>query len=101
MSELSTIRLLVASNLDAPNTVRAALVEFLNLFDEQLDYEGFGESAEVLAAMRRLEKAIVWDSDVPDDDEMLEEDIEVVEMDDIETFTIQDEEDEEDEDAEL
>ncbi len=59
MSALRDIRFLVARRLDEPPTVKAAVLNLLNVLDVQLDAEGWQETDVVTHALRGLELAII------------------------------------------
>lgn len=99
MSILRDIRLLIAKNLDLPTPQRASIIEILNLLDSSLDDEGYEPTADLVNALKKLDKIILEDLD--EDDVLADEpedgvdDNEYIDLEDIEF------EDEEDDDDDL
>jgi hypothetical protein len=101
MSDLRDLRLLIARQLDAPRPVKAAVIDFFNIFDAVLDAEGFQSPPEITEALKRLDNAIISDDDpvllVLDDDDWIEEEMETVDIADID---IEEEKDDDEDDEE-
>lgn len=69
MSALRDIRILVARQLEAPQNVRARVMDILNLLDADLDAQGYAEPPEITEALRALDRAIILDDDASFDDD--------------------------------
>lgn len=97
MSAIRDVRLLIARHLDLPSTVRAAVLNTLNVLDNALDAEGWQEGDDVKKALRELDHAILEMDDMEEDTEDFETEAasdDLVDIDDIEI--IDEDEDEED-----
>jgi len=79
MSALRDIRILVARQLEAPQNVRARVMDILNLLDADLDAQGYAEPSEITEALRALDRAIILD----DDDVLIDDDFSLDDEDDI------------------
>ncbi len=98
MSAIRDVRLLIARHLDLSTPVRTCILDVLNILDASLDSEGYEAPAELHAALRRLDYAIIndepADDDLPIDNEEEDEDDDLVDMD----FFDDEDEDDDDED---
>lgn len=65
MSALRDIRLLVARRLDEPPSIKAAVLNVLNVLDVTLDSEGFQDTPAIKNALDQLQHAIL-DVDLDD-----------------------------------
>lgn len=59
MSALRDIRLLVARRLDEPPSIKAAVLNVLNVLDVTLDSEGFQNTPAITHALAALDHAIL------------------------------------------
>lgn len=101
MSAIRDVRLLIARHLDLSTPVRTCVLDVLNILDASLDSEGYEAPAELHAALRRLDYAIIndepADDDLPiDNEEEEDDDDDLVDMD----FFDEDDDDDFDDDDE-
>lgn len=98
MSAIRDVRLLIARHLDLPTTLRAAVLNTLNVLDNALDAEGWQEGDDVKKALRQLDHAVLEMDDMEVDTDEFERETssdDLVDIDDIEIID-EDEDDEED-----
>jgi hypothetical protein len=101
VSAIRDVRLLIARHLDLSTPVRTCVLDVLNILDASLDSEGYEAPAELHAALRRLDYAIIndepADDDLPiDNEEEEDDDDDLVDMD----FFDEDDDDDFDDDDE-
>ena len=97
MSAIRDVRLLIARHLDLPTTVRAAVLNTLNVLDAALDAEGWQEGDDVKKALRELDHAVLEMDDMAEDTEDFESEVSSDDLIDIDDIEIIDEDDDEDE----
>ena len=103
MSAIRDVRLLIARHLDLSTPVRTCILDVLNILDASLDSEGYEAPAELHAALRRLDYAIIndepADDDLPiDNEEEEDDDDDLVDMDFFDDDDDDDDEDDDDDD---
>ena len=98
MSVIRDVRLLVARHLDLSTPIRTSILDVMNILDASLDSEGYEPPGELLAALRRLDYAIIHDEPAEDELPLDSEDEEDEEEDDLVDMDFFDEDEEEDDD---
>ncbi len=103
MSAIRDVRLLIARHLDLSTPVRTCILDVLNILDASLDSEGYEAPAELHAALRRLDYAIINDEPADDDltidnEEEEDDDDDLVDMDFFDDDDDDDEDDDDDDD---
>jgi hypothetical protein len=103
VSAIRDVRLLIARHLDLSTPVRTCILDVLNILDASLDSEGYEAPAELHAALRRLDYAIIndepADDDLPiDNEEEEDDDDDLVDMDFFDDDDDDDEDDDDDDD---
>lgn len=94
MSAIRDVRLLIARHLDLPTTLRAAVLNTLNVLDTALDAEGWQEGDDVKKALRELDHAVLEMDDMAEDTEDFESEVSSDDLIDIDDIEIIDEDDE-------